>query len=72
VPSRGFLLKGGEVIDPGAGLRGRYDVQCRNGRVVKSAPSCVTKPVDRVAAVLSASRSRGDESTAPSASTLAL
>lgn len=35
----GLLLKGGEVLDPQAGVRRRYDVRCRDGRVSGVGPS---------------------------------
>ncbi|MBI4607689.1 MAG: amidohydrolase/deacetylase family metallohydrolase [Candidatus Rokubacteria bacterium] len=35
----GLVLKGGEVIDPYAGVRGRHDVRCRDGRVAEVGPS---------------------------------
>lgn len=31
----GLVLKGGEFLDPSAGVRGRYDVRCRDGRVIE-------------------------------------
>lgn len=31
----GLVLKGGELVDPCAGVRGRYDVRCRGGRVAE-------------------------------------
>ena len=31
----GLLLKGGEVLDPGAGLGGALDVRLREGRVAE-------------------------------------
>lgn len=34
----GLLLKGGELIDPHAGLRGRYDLRLRDGRVAEVGP----------------------------------
>ncbi len=34
----GFLLKGGEVVDPGAGLSGRLDVRVRDGMIAQVAP----------------------------------
>jgi len=34
----GIVLKGGELIDPHAGLRGRYDLRLRDGRVAEVGP----------------------------------
>lgn len=34
----GLLLKGGELIDPHGGLRGRYDIRFRDGRVAQVGP----------------------------------
>lgn len=35
----GLVLKGGELIDPHAGLRGRYDLRFRDGRVAEVGPN---------------------------------
>jgi dihydroorotase len=35
----GLVLKGGEVLDPYGGVRGRYEVRCRDGRVVEVGPA---------------------------------
>ncbi len=34
-----LVIRGGEVVDPGAGLRGRMDVGVRDGRIAAVAPS---------------------------------
>ncbi len=35
----GLVLKGGEILDPYTGTRGRHDVRCRAGRVVEVGPA---------------------------------
>ncbi len=35
----GVVLRGGELLDPHAGVHGRYDVRCRDGRVVEAGPA---------------------------------
>ena len=34
-----LLIAGGDVVDPGAGLRGRMDVAIKGGRIAEVAPS---------------------------------
>jgi len=46
-----LLIRGGQVLDPAQGLRGRYDLGIRWGRVVVIAPAI---PVDRAQRVIAA------------------
>jgi dihydroorotase len=47
-----LLVRGGEVLDPGQGLRGRYDVGIRWGRIVQVEPEI---PVETASQVIDAS-----------------
>ena len=49
-----LLVRGGEVLDPGQGLRGRYDVGIRWGRIVQVEPEI---PVETASQVIDASTS---------------
>jgi dihydroorotase len=46
-----LLITGGEVLDPGAGLRGRMDVGIRSGKIIDVAPSL---PADTARKTISA------------------
>ena len=42
------LIVGGEVVDPGAGLLGRYDVAITDGRIVTVAPDLTAQATTKV------------------------
>ena len=42
------VILGGEVIDPGSGVIGRYDVGIREGRIAAVEPSLASARAERV------------------------
>jgi predicted amidohydrolase len=45
-----LLIQGGELVDPGQGLRGRLDIAISQGKITQIAPHIDPREADRVVA----------------------